>query len=672
MPIDNSTHDQIEQTLAEIDLDAYVKLRPEYHRSPDYWTDQILYFLMLDRFSDGNERGTFTDASGAVHDAYLDNHGARVAGGATSLFDFARDAYKADRGAWADAGGGWCGGTLKGLRSKLGYLKRLGVTAVWISPVFKQVQRTYDSTHAQTAPTNSYHGYGIQNFLDVDPAFGTREDLRDLVDEAHRLEIYVILDIILNHTGDVFQYDPDRYPFTKDGEPLGLNPQAQPIMDARWDGNPYRVLNYRDAAGTATLPYGTIDRTAQPNAWPDSAVWPAELQDARTFSRQGHITDWNNEAEFLDGDFASLKDVDQGYHDRDSQGNKEIGRFHPSPAFRYLCDVYKFWIAFADIDGYRVDTVKHMELGATRLFASAIHEFAQSVGKERFFLLGEITGGRARAFETLKLTGLDAALGIDDVADKLEYLPKGYRDAEAYFNLFRNSWEVGQDSHVWLGAHLATMFDDHDKVGRRKRRFAGDKVNRGYKFLIPALALNLATLGIPCIYYGSEQGFDGDGGGDDNDRFLRECMFGGPFGSLQSTGRHFFNERHEVYRAAAAIARLVGDRIELRRGRQYLRQISADGENFGFPHMIGAEMRAVVPWSRLFDDRELVLAINTDADNPRSAWVTIDDSLHRAGDKLKCIFATDSTLVDTTANVEARNGKAVKLTVPPAGFVVYE
>lgn len=669
MPVDHTSHHQLEQSLTALDLEAYVEAHEQYHPSPDYWQDQILYFLMLDRFSDGNERGTVTDANGTVRDAYRDNKGARVGGGSTPLFDLARDAYQADRNAWAKAGGRWCGGTLKGLQSKLGYLKRLGVTAVWISPVFKQVQRTFDFTRAQTTATNSYHGYGIQNFLDVDPAFGTRQHLKDLVAEAHQLEIYVILDIILNHTGDVFQYDPDRYPFAKNNTPLGVNPRGQPIMDARWDGRPYRVLNYRDPDGAATLPFGPLDVDAHANAWPDGAVWPAELQDARTFSRAGHITDWSYEPEFLGGDFESLKDVDQGYHDLDSQGRKDIGRFHPSPAFTHLCNVYKFWIAYADIDGYRVDTVKHMELGATRLFASAIHEFAQRVGKERFFLLGEITGGRARAFDTLKLTGLDAALGIDDVADKLEYLPKGYRDAEAYFNLFRNSWEVGQDSHVWLGAHLATMFDDHDKVGRAQRRFAGDKVNRGYEFLIPALALNLTTLGIPCMYYGTEQGFDGGG---DNDRFLRECMFGGPFGSLQSAGRHFFDEHHPVYRAVTAIAHLVTQRIELRRGRQYLREISADGSSFGYPHRIGGQMRAVIPWSRLFDNRELVLAINTDADNPRTAWVTIDDSLHRVGDRLKCIFSTDSALVEQTVNVEARNGKAVRITVPPVGFVVYE
>ncbi len=83
-------------------------------------------------------------------------------------------------------------------------------------------------------------------------------------------------------------------------------------------------------------------------------------------------------------------------------------------------------------------------------------------------------------------------------------------------------------------------------------------------------------------------------------------------------------------------------------------------------------MRSLVPWSRLFDDCELLLAINTDPDNALTAWATIDDSLHRAGEKLTCICATDAAAVGRTVDIEARNGKAVRIAVPAAGFVVYE
>ena len=109
-------------------------------------------------------------------------------------------------------------------------------------------------------------------------------------------------------------------------------------------------------------------------------------------------------------------------------------------------------------------------------------------------------------------------------------------------------------------------------------------------------------------------------------------------------------------------------------GRQYLRSISApnDGVNFRLPEMVGGQMRSVVPWSRIFNGKEELLAINTDYDQPKTAWVTIDDELHQAGDGLKCIYSTDVAQVGQSVTVEARNGKAVLLTVPAAGFVIFE
>jgi len=80
----------------------------------------------------------------------------------------------------------------------------------------------------------------------------------------------------------------------------------------------------------------------------------------------------------------------------------------------------------------------------------------------------------------------------------------------------------------------------------------------------------------------------------------------------------------------------------------------------------------VVPWSRLFVEEELLCAINTDPDNGRSVWVTIDDSLHNAGDKLTCLYSSDAAQAGKTATVEARNGKAVNITVPKGGFVMFK
>ncbi len=283
------------------------------------------------------------------------------------------------------------------------------------------------------------------------------------------------------------------------------------------------------------------------------------------------------------------------------------------------CGIY--WIAYADLDGFRVDTVKHMDKGATRYFTSAIHEFAQSIGKENFYLIGEITGGRQRAFTTLEETGLNAALGIDDIPDKLEYLVKGLRNPADYFGLFRNSMLVGKESHVWFRNTVVTMFDDRDQVrkGSNKARFcAGED---GWRVVLNALALNLTSLGIPCIYYGTEQAFNGAG---DSDRYLRECMFGGEFGAFRSRGRHFFHEQRFVYIELARILAIRRQKIALRRGRQYLREISGNGLDFGVPEMLGGQIRSLVPWSRILDRSEVLCALNTDYAQPSTAWVTLD------------------------------------------------
>jgi glycosidase len=630
----------VEKSLNELDLPALAKR--SFTPSPAAWEDQVLYFLMLDRFSDGRERG------------YRDNDGRRVSGGSTPLFQTA-DAgnavqTEADAANWREAGGRWAGGTLKGLASKIGYLQRLGVTALWVSPIFKQ------------APyQESYHGYGVQNFLDVDPHFGSRADLRNLVRIAHRHGIFVILDIILNHSGHVFSYTPDRY-WTQDPT------SGQWYLDPRWDGQPYPVAGYHDPGGRPALPFAPVDLAAQPRAWPHSAIWPAELQDPATFTAKGRISNWDHDPEFREGDFFDLKDI--------RLGEGDLENYAPSPALDALCQAYKFWIAYADLDGFRVDTVKHMDPGATRYFTSVVHEFTQKIGKENFYLIGEITGGRVRAFNTLEMTGLDAALGIDDIPDRMEYLVKGQRNPSEYFDLFRNSELVQKESHIWFRNKVVTLFDDHDQVrkGAHKARFcAGPSAvtrEQNRNLLLNVLALNATTLGIPCIYYGSEQGFDGEG---DSDRYIREAMFGGEFGAFRSRGRHFFDEENHAYQEFSKILALRKQKVALRRGRQYLRMISGDGQNFGYPAVLGARMLSIVAWSRYFDDQSLLVTFSTDPDGPRTAWVDLDNRLYPIGARLTCLYSSDPAQTGQALEVQQVGGRhAVRLELQAAGFALFE
>ncbi|MCP4284678.1 MAG: alpha-amylase [Gammaproteobacteria bacterium] len=627
----------MEIRLSDIDFTALTNRT--FFPSPAAWEDEVLYFLMLDRFSNDKEN------------LYKDNDGQLVTSGTTPPFQDADNgnAVQSETNAknWRDAGARFVGGTLKGLESKIGYLSRLGITAIWISPIFRQVP------FKQT-----YHGYGIQYYLDVDPRFGSRDDLVSLVNTAHSCGIRVVLDIILNHSGDVFAYRSEelRCDIIHNSQHVG--------KEACWqaDGTVYGVQGFRNETGEPELPFGPIDASLFPN----SAIWPAELQAPKTFTRKGRIRSFDFDPEFREGDFFSLKDI--------HLGDGPVDDYRPSAALMHLCEAFKFWIAFADIDGFRVDTVKHMDDGASRLFTSVIHEFAETIGKENFYLIAEITGGRQRAFQTLETVGMDAALGINDIPDKVEYLVKGFRNPEGYFDLFRNSLLVKKESHLWFRDRVVTTFDDHDQVrkGENKSRFAyseGPKQHECQLASLPVLALLTTTMGIPCIYYGSEQQFDGHGG---NDRYIRETMFGGAFGAFRSKDRHFFNEDGFVYQELAKVLQIRKDSIVIRRGRQFLRQISEDGLNFGFPRMIGDEIRSVVAWSRIFSKREVLLAINTDRFNRSTAWVTIDNGLHATNDKLVCIYSTEVSEIGQQSEIEARNGKAIELSVPPAGFVIYQ
>lgn len=152
----------------------------------------------------------------------------------------------------------------------MGYLSRLGVTSLWVSPVLRQVKCE-----------NTYHGYGIRDFLAVEPNFGALEDLCEMVTTAHAHDIYVILDIVLNHTGNVFSYNPDLY-----RRPDGA-------MDVRFDGNLYPVQGFNNEHGAATIPSQDHSRGTY-QIGPDDAVWPSELQNPSCFTQKGEIRNWDN------------------------------------------------------------------------------------------------------------------------------------------------------------------------------------------------------------------------------------------------------------------------------------------------------------------------------------------------------------------------------------------
>jgi glycosidase len=627
------------KSIAEIDFASLIKR--EYTPSPDCWTDQVLYFLILDRFSDGNEKG-----------GYRDSQDQPVTVGTTPL------ATSGDIGSvpywqWFSEAQGWQGGTLKGLQSKLGYLHRLGVTAIWISPVFKQVP--FEAT---------YHGYGIQNFLDVDPHFGTREDLRNLVDAAHQHGIYCILDIILNHAGNVFGYRDARYQMSVAADKW--------LPDSRWDGQPYQVEGFRNGDGEPVLPFDPPDPTSLDM---DGAIWPRELQAPSSFIRKGRISNFDFPPEYTEGDFFDFKKLNLAV---------DWCTKYPTPSvtLQHLIYCYEYWIAYADLDGFRIDAVKHMGQESTRIFCAAIHEFTQSLGKERFFLAGEVTGGRGHAWSMVDTTGLDAALGIEDIPGRLQSMVKGFAEPNEYFGLFRNSELDDHGDFAWYGQHVVTMFDDHDQIhkGSEKRRFCGMTEYR--KLIFNALGVNLTTAGIPCIYYGTEQGFDSGGQPSPSDKVLRENMFGGRFGGKCSKGVHFFDEDAPLFKAVSKLCELRHKWIALRRGRQYVHEISGDGVHFGPPVGFGDRLHTLVSWSRVVADHEMLVVFNTDEINAHELYSTLNPNLRKEGDELRLLFSyTPESGVEPLESphrallrlqVERRNGVlCTRLALGPAGIAIY-
>jgi glycosidase len=514
--------------------------------SPSDWRDQFIYFLLVDRFNDGNR----------------------------NIPPYNPETTPADR--IDEEGDQWQGGTLKGITDRLDYIRGLGCTTLWLSPIFKNRQEL-----------NTYHGYGIQNFLDIDPRFGTLEDLQGLVDEAHQRGMYVILDIVINHTGDNWAYPGD-------------------FSYYYFEGRSFDFGFWRGANSSSGF------------QWPDDSVWPIEFQNPEWYRRKGQIRNWDSFPETRDGDFCSLKELDSS--------NREV--------LKALIDAYRYWIAVADIDGYRLDAVKHIEESSAAIFCSAIREFAERIGKKNFLLFGEIIGedrfidqyiGRnARIPNTNeRFPSLDAALDFP-LWGILEGTLKGFANPAELRNRYERFKEVYSD-HGQASQYFVTFVDNHDQIGRspRGRLLHQDPFQEQ---AILAIGYLLTSMGVPCIYYGTEQGFDGGG---DSDKFIRECMFGGKWGAFSTTGHHFFNSGHPIYKQISQIAAIRLKQPALRYGRQYFREISGNGLEFGYP----VDGKCTLAYSRILDDTEILIAMNLDS-NPKTDFVTVDSNLTPAGKKM--------------------------------------
>ena len=530
--------------------------------SPEDWRDRWIYFLMLDRFNNAS--------ASPAHQPFDD----------PTYFGFQ-------------------GGKFSGVQQQLSYIKQLGAGAIWLSPVLKNF--SFDP--------NTYHGYGIHNFIGAEPRFADNpgaadNELRALVDAAHQQDLLVIFDIVLNHTGNAFAYqcDPaDQFCIDNQGAQSSFHASPQPVQ-------------WRDQTGAAKANFPDVATIPDPSL--DAVVWPSELQQNKFFRRQG-TPDGNGDDTI--GDFSILKQLVTA--DPDVQ--------------RFLIRAFQYVIARFDVDGFRIDTIRYLKGDLPRLFGNSMREFALSIGKKNFFTFGEVFDSNAEqdiarfigrtTSDQSDLVGVDAALDYP-LFNTLKPVVKGFAAPTAVVGMYQNRKNVEANvlsSHGDATRYFVTFLDNHDV--KERIRYV-DPVNPT-KF-DDQVTLGLACLyslpGIPCLYYGTEQGLHGAG----SDPAVREALWGGPG----------FDGHSSFYQHIQQITTVRARQSALRYGRFYFRPLSGDGVSFG----ISGFPQGVVAFSRILNDQEVVVAANTNPTQAQQFDVIVEVMLSAEGDAFEVLYSNQA------------------------------
>lgn len=461
--------------------------------------DDVFYFVLPDRFHNG-------DASNDL--------GSNTIALSRGGFD------KTNKGAYH-------GGDIRGLEQKLDYIKGMGVTAIWLTPILRN--------QAVQSGVSGYHGYWVLDFSEIDPHLGSNADLKSLIDAAHQKGLKVFFDIITNHTADVIKLAECH---GADG--AGWSTQSKPC--------PYKSLAQKAAGDnyTTVIPQGS-----------EQVKSPAWLNDPKYYHNQGDSTFVGEDS--LYGDFFGLDDLDTDNPEVVS-GMIDI--------FRNIVDEFK-------PDGFRVDTVKHVNMEFWSQFSPAIVEHAKSIGIPQFFMFGEVYSGDADVLSSFTTTGkLQSVLdfGFQGAIYQSIVAGKGnrqlktlfdndvkYADNDSNANQLLNF--VGNHDMGRIGYHLNNSEFNHSQADKAKR----SKL---------AHALMFFARGIPVIYYGDEQGFVGDGGDHD----ARQDMMPSQVASFNdddllasdnTTANDNFDQSHPLYQAFKSYSDIYRQHPALRYGEQH-------------------------------------------------------------------------------------------------------
>lgn len=483
-------------------------------------TREQFYFVLPDRFAGGDPRN---DKGGLT--------GSRLATG----YD------PTDKGFYQ-------GGDLKGLTKKLDYIKGLGTTAIWMAPIFKNQPVQGNGSDASAG----YHGYWITDFTQVDPHFGTNKDLETLIDKAHAKGMKVFFDVITNHTADVVDYEEKSYDYLSKG--------AFPYLTK--DGKPFDDADYAD--GRRDFPEVDGDSFPRTPKVTRNVKVPSWLNDPTMYHNRGDSTFAGESS--AHGDFSGLDDL---WTERPE-------------VVRGMEKIYQRWVRDFDIDGFRIDTVKHVNMEFWTQWATALDAYAAKQGRDDFFMFGEVYSADTNVTSPYVTQGrLDATLDFPFQEAARQYASQG-ASAQKLAAVFGDDYKYttgkanAYEQVTFLGNHdmgrIGSFLKQDDPKATDAELLKKGKLANELMFL---------SRGNPVVYYGDEQGFTGPGG----DKDARQSMFASRtadyldddlIGTDRTHAEDAYDTRSPLYRQISALAALRKANPALTDGVQQQRY-AADG-----------------------------------------------------------------------------------------------